>query len=120
MKRGFDTHAKTASAQLVSSARIIHVCRIKELSHYDVRELDSYCRRVCKAYKQNKDVLLQALLYGKLHFVLAFRFYEDPYQAMLSSGSFSAKHEMISTREEIGVINKDFEFHICPIQGYQG
>jgi len=113
VKKQFGTHAKEAGAQLVSSAQAIHSCRSKSADHPDRAALTKYCANVAGHHQQS---LLNALLMKNLHFVLAFRFSENPTQEMLNSGSISAKHEMIRTKDNIESLNTGFKFHICPIK----
>ncbi len=116
VKKKFDTSAKVAGAQLLSSAQIIQGYRNRSSNHPDMVKLVAYCNRVGG---DSSHFLYKALLYGKLHFVLAFSFMGEPVQEMLEDNSLSAKHETIKTREAICLLNKEFQFHIGPIQAAQ-
>lgn len=105
---------KEAGAQLLSSAQVIQSCRHKSCDHPDRIKFTEYCTRVTKSPQEGK-YLEDALLKGNLHFVLAFQFGNDPLAEIMTSGSVSAKHEMIKTRENIEIINAKFAFHISPI-----
>ncbi len=114
VKQKFGTSAKEAGAQLLSSAHVIQSCRHKSIDHPDRLKFTEYCMRVGKSHAEGK-YLEEALLKGKLHFVLAFQFGNDPLAEIMTSGSISAKHEMIKARENIETINSEFSFHISPI-----
>ncbi len=111
VKDTFGTELKKLGAQLLSSAQRLHSCRIST-SHSSV--LTDYCQRVGGKHAQ---ILEHALLTKNLHFVAAFRFYNEPINEMIKSQSWSAKLETLKMRALITELNKEFEFHISPIKG---
>lgn len=116
VKKNFNTSVKVAGAQLHSSAQLIQSCRIRSSDHPDRMKLAEYCNR---AGEESALYLQDALLNKKLHFVLAFRFINEPINEMIQNNSLSAKFEIIKTHEAITSVNKDFQFHISPIQAAQ-
>lgn len=101
-----------AVSQLCISAQVIFNTRITSEAQPEIRKTKEYCARVGARWK---DRLFQALTTGHLHFVLAFRpFNENVQQAMLESTSLIAKREVIRARAEIERLG--FTFHISPIR----